>query len=112
MHATGYADDTVSWYERNASSGALTYSGMLKDGLNGVDGLDGAHGITLSPDGKHAYVSGDLDDSITWHERNATTGALTFGECSKTESMEPMDWTERERNPSTDGKHAYVTGIS
>ena len=31
---------TVRWYERNASTG-LTYGGMLKDGVNGVDGLDG-----------------------------------------------------------------------
>ena len=33
-------DDAVSWYERNASTGALTYGGMLKDGVDGVDGLD------------------------------------------------------------------------
>ena len=35
----GGADDAVSWYERNASTGALTYGGMLKDGVGGVDGL-------------------------------------------------------------------------
>ena len=43
--------------ERNASTGALTYGGMLKDGVNGVDGLDGAQGLSLSSDGKHAYVA-------------------------------------------------------
>ena len=32
-------DDAVSWYERDASTGALTYGGMFKDGVNGVDGL-------------------------------------------------------------------------
>ena len=32
----------VSWYERNASTGALIYGGMLEDGVNGVDGLDEA----------------------------------------------------------------------
>ena len=31
-------DSSVSWYERNASTGALTYGGVLKDGENGVDG--------------------------------------------------------------------------
>ena len=49
--------NAVSWYERNASTGALTYGGMLKDGVNGVDGLDGPRRVTLSPDGNHAYVA-------------------------------------------------------
>ena len=41
-YVDGINDDAVSWYERNASTGALTYGGMLKDGVDGVDGLDGA----------------------------------------------------------------------
>ena len=47
-YVTGNIDDAVSWYERNASTGALTYVGVLKDGANGVDGLDGAYRVTLS----------------------------------------------------------------
>ena len=69
----------VSWYERNASTGALTYGGMLKDGVNGVDGLDGALSVSLSSDGKHAYVTGYIDDAVSWYDRNASTGALTYG---------------------------------
>ena len=72
-------DDAVSWYERNASTGALTYGGMLKDGVDGVDGLDGANSVTLSSDGNHAYVTGNYDDAVSWYERNASTGALTYG---------------------------------
>ena len=30
------SDDAVSWYERNGSTGALTYGGILKDGVTGV----------------------------------------------------------------------------
>ena len=29
----GFYDDAVSWYERNGSTGALTYGGILKDGV-------------------------------------------------------------------------------
>ena len=57
-YVTGSGDNAVSWYERNASTGALSYGGVLKSGVNGVDGLDGAWGVTLSSDGKHAYVTG------------------------------------------------------
>ena len=51
-YVTGTADDALSWYERNASTGALTYGGMLKDGVGGVDGLGGIPGVMLSADGK------------------------------------------------------------
>ena len=84
-YVTGDNDDAVSWYERNASTGALTYGGMLKDGVDGVDGLNGAYGVTLSSDGKHAYVTGDNDDAVSWYERNASTGALTYGGMLKDE---------------------------
>ena len=47
-YVTGDGDYAVSWFGRNASTGELTYAGMLKDGVNGVDGLDGAISVTLS----------------------------------------------------------------
>ena len=51
---------------------------MLKDGVNGVDGLDGACSVTLSSDGNHAYVTGWDDDAVSWYERNGSTGALSY----------------------------------
>ena len=77
-YVTGLYDDAVSWYYRNASTGALSYGGMLKDGVNGVDGLDGARNMTLSSDGIHAYVAAASDEAVSWYERNASTGALTY----------------------------------
>ena len=78
VYVTGSNEDAVSWYERNASTGALTYGGRLRDGQNGVDGLNGARFVTLSEDGNHAYVAGFDDDAVSWFSRNATTGALTY----------------------------------
>ena len=78
LYVIGSTDDAVSWFERNASAGALTYGGTLQDGVDGVDGLDGAQSVTLSADGKHAYVAGFFDDAVSWFERNASTGALTY----------------------------------
>ena len=51
----------------------------MKDGVDGVDGLNDARSVTLSSDGNHAYVTGQSDDAVSWCERNATTGALTYG---------------------------------
>ena len=110
-YATGDNDDAVSWYERNASTGALTYVGVLKDGANGVDGLDGAWSVTLSSDGNHAYVTGYNDDAVSWYERNASTGALTYGGMLK-DGVNGVDGLNGAYSVtlSSDGNHAYVTG--
>ena len=66
----------MSWYERNASTGTLTYGGMLKDGV-GVDGLGVADDVILSSDGNHAYVTGYADDAVSWLHVDTITGALS-----------------------------------
>ena len=108
-YVAGFYDRAVSWYERNASTGALTYGGMLKDGVNGVDGLSGALGVTLSSDGNHAYVTGYNDDAVSWYERNASTGALSYGGMLK-DGVNGVDGLEGAWSVvlSTDGNHAYV----
>ena len=110
-YATGSSDDAVSWYERNASTGALTYGGMLKDGVDGVDGLNGASSVTISSDGKHAYVTGTVDDAVSWYDRNASTGALTYGGMLK-DGVDGVDGLNGATSVtlSSDGKHGYVTG--
>ena len=35
-----------------------------KDGVGGVDGLDGANSVTMSPDGKHVYTTAQFDDAV------------------------------------------------
>ena len=57
----------------------IPINSTIKDGQEGVDGLDFAFKVTLSLDGKHAYVAAYNDDAVSWYERNASTGALTFG---------------------------------
>ena len=70
-------DDAVSWYERNASTGMLTYGGVLKDGVDGVDGLNNAYGVTCHRTEITRTSRGLSDDAVSWYERNASTGALT-----------------------------------
>jgi VCBS repeat-containing protein len=112
-YLTGFDDDTVSWYERNASTGALTHAGVLRDGVNGVEGLDGARSVILSTDGKHAYVTGKNDNVVSWHERNASTGALTYGGMLK-DGVNGTDGLDGawDVTLSVDGNHAYVTGYN
>jgi 6-phosphogluconolactonase (cycloisomerase 2 family) len=73
-------DDTVLRFDRNGTTGALTYVEILEDGVGGVSGLDGAAYLAISPDGANVYVAARTDDALTTLNRNGTTGALSFAD--------------------------------
>jgi 6-phosphogluconolactonase (cycloisomerase 2 family) len=45
---------------------------------NATDGLGGVHVVALSPDDRHAYVTGANDSTVTVFRRDLLTGHLTF----------------------------------
>ena len=110
IYALGMDDDSVSWYVRDINTGDLSYGGMLKDGIDGVDGLNAPSACIISPDGKHVYVTALNDNSVGWFERNATTGGLTFLGLLK-DGLNGADglWWPNGITLTNDGKFAYVT---
>ena len=70
VYAAGRADNAVAVFSRNSSTGALTYVEMQKDGLNGVDGLNGAYSVAVSPDGKHVYATGHRENAVAVFSRD------------------------------------------
>ena len=76
LYATGSVDDAVAVFRRNPYSGMLTFTQVLKDGVAGVDGLDGASAVAVSPDGKHVYTAANADNAVTLFTRDAATGKL------------------------------------
>lgn len=90
----------VARFSRDPLTGALTYVGCLtgdtSPGPSGVlsctpipgatedgygSGLNEASGIVISDDGRHVYVTTNLDESLTAFDRAPATGALTFAGC-------------------------------
>jgi DNA-binding beta-propeller fold protein YncE len=78
--------DAVVVFDRNTTTGALTQksgteacvsetgtAGACTDGV----GLDAAYSVTVSPDGRSAYVASLSSDAVAVFDRNTTTGALT-----------------------------------
>jgi 6-phosphogluconolactonase (cycloisomerase 2 family) len=110
VYVTGYADDSVSWFDRNSTTGALTLIGTLRDGINGVDGLDGSLGICFSPNEKHLYIASFNDDSISWFDRNSSSAELTYGGTLKNgvNGVTGLDGPQYV-TLSADGKFAYVS---
>lgn len=90
----------VARFSREPLSGALTYvdclTGDTDPGPTDVlactpipsatrggygSGLNEPSGIAISPDGRHVYVTANLDESLTTFDRDPATGALTFAGC-------------------------------
>jgi 6-phosphogluconolactonase (cycloisomerase 2 family) len=78
MYLTGYASDTLLVLERNAADGRLAQVEVHKNGLAGVDGLNGVFRVTVSPDGGHVYTASFDGNAVTAFRRNPTNGKLTY----------------------------------
>ena len=111
LYATGYVDNAIAVFSRNSTTGILTFVEVKKDGLDGVEGLQRAISAIVSPDGKHLYVAGLLDDALAVFSRNSTTGALTFMEVQR-EGVGGVDGLVRPTSVtiSPEGKHVYAGG--
>jgi uncharacterized repeat protein (TIGR01451 family) len=111
VYVTGANDDAVATFSRNSGTGALTYVGVLKDGVGGVDGLDGAGGVAVAPDGRHVYVGGNVDNAVAVFSRNSGTGVLTFVEVKK-DGVGGVDGLAGARGVaiSPDGRNVLVAG--
>jgi 6-phosphogluconolactonase (cycloisomerase 2 family) len=108
-YAAALSDDAVVAFTRDAASGALSFVEFERDGVGGVDGIDAAMGVAVSPDGKNVYATGYVDDGLAVFARNATTSALTFLEV-KDQGVGGVTGLDgaREVIVSPDGKHVYV----
>jgi len=113
LYAAGRDDDAVAVFSRNPSTGNLTFVEMQKDGVGGVDGLDGVWSVTVSSDGSHLYAAGALDDSVAVFSRNASSGRLTFVEMQK-DGVGGVDGLAAVVSVtlSPDGSHLYAAGLN
>jgi 6-phosphogluconolactonase (cycloisomerase 2 family) len=106
LYATAYQDDSLLVFERSAGSGTLSFVEVQENFVGPVQGLNGAHHVVVSPEGKHVYVSGADVSKIAVFERNASTGALTWIEAKTGSGI----WGIRGMAMSPDGEHLYATG--
>ena len=119
VYATGFLDNALVAFRRDAASGMLTFVGVQRDGVGGVDGLGRPHSLVVSPDGANVYVASgfdstdaDADQAVAVFRRDATTGALTFVEAKK-QGEAGVDGLSgaAEVATSPDGLHVYVAAI-
>jgi 6-phosphogluconolactonase (cycloisomerase 2 family) len=111
VYAAGSDEDAVAIFERDPTSGALTFQGVVRDGEDGVDGLDEVWAVAVSPDGAHLYAAGRSDDAVARFERDAESGALSFlgATVDGNEGVEGIVGP-RALAFSPNGQHLYVAG--
>jgi len=78
VYATGANDNAVAAFDRNPTTGSLSFVQAQFDGTAGVDGLAYAYSVAVSRDGKHVYVAGSQDNGVAVFSRNPNTGSLSF----------------------------------
>ena len=112
LYLTGNRDHSLTVFNRDASTGALVFSAVFKDGTGDVDGLSRAFGLAVSPDGKNVYVVASEDDALSVFNRDAGMGALTFGtvlkDANKGGDLENF-FGPTHVAVAPDGKSVYVT---
>ena len=113
VYATGGVDNAIVVFDRDLTTGALTFREARYESEPAVDGLEGAFGVAVSPDGRHVYVTGQVDDTLAVFARNETTGALTFVEREKDGfgglELGVLDGVTA-LAVSPDGKHVVIAG--
>jgi cysteine-rich repeat protein len=109
LYAVSGEGDALVVFRCDPTSGALTFVELQRDGVDGVDGLDRARAVAVSPDGAHVYTAADLDDAIAVFRRDPVTGALTFLEWHR-DNVGVLNGLDGSTGISVsgDGAHVYV----
>jgi 6-phosphogluconolactonase (cycloisomerase 2 family) len=91
VYVAGERDDAIAIFSRTAPACVLTFVGLVKNGVGGVQGLDRPLAVAVSPDGGSVYAAARISNgtktfgTVVAFDRDATTGALTFLEAEQDE---------------------------
>jgi len=112
VYAVGRIDDALAVFNRNDSTGELSFVESLHDGVDGIEGLDAAISVAVSPDGKHVYACGRADDALNVFSRNAATGELNLVEVLR-DGVDGVDGLESAiyAAVSPEGNRVYAVGV-
>ncbi len=112
VYATGRTDDSISAFFRDPVTGELAIFQTLQDNVDGVDGLDAAATVVLSPDGANVYVVSKNENAVSVFSRDSISGELTFSQVvrSGVDGVAGLDAPTFVAIPS-DGNHVYVGGL-
>ncbi len=109
VYAAGTADDSIVVFSRDAATGGLTFTGHLRNDVDGVTGLAAPAAVTVAPNGATVYVASS--NALAVFARDAASGDLSFVEAE----AEPGNAARGLKGAhgvavSPDSAHVYVAG--
>lgn len=109
LYVTGTDDDSIVAFARNSTTGHLTPLQQVRDGVDGVVGLNGASNVTTSDDGQHVFATGYYSNALVVFDRDLATGELTYRQTIQ-DGVDGIDRLVRALpvSVSRDGQHVYV----
>ena len=78
LYVAARNSNSLAVFQRDILTGNLTFQQAIFDNQNGVNGIEDAYAIAVSPDGKQVYASGEGDQSLAIFNRDNATGMLDF----------------------------------
>ncbi|KKM04276.1 hypothetical protein LCGC14_1765860, partial [marine sediment metagenome] len=113
VYTASSSDDAVAVFSRDRATGELDFVQIFRDGQGGMDGLNGANSVTVSPDGNHVYTASNDDDAVAVFSRDGATGELNFVQILR-DGQGGVDGLGGANSVtvSPDGNHVYAAGIS
>ncbi len=72
-------DSVLSVFAYDSASDSMAWVQYFKEGVSGVQGLNYAFDVQISPDGRFVYTASSSGNGAAWFVRNAVTGMLTYG---------------------------------
>ena len=113
IYIIGQTNDALHVFDRNTTTGALTYNEHYRDGVTAPTLLDSPFAVRVSPDGNFVYATSRGEDAITVFSRNSSTGDLTVAfeyegsDLGTTQLTDPYSLVFQ-----TDGSELFLAGGS
>lgn len=76
VYVCGYFEDSLTVFDRDGITGALSFREIQRDGFGANEGLARANAVAISHDDQHLYVAGENDDMVAVFMRDAIAPAL------------------------------------
>jgi len=78
LYAAGLLDSAIAIFEIDENTGELAQTGLLTQGVDEVDGLNGVSDLSWAEEGDVLLAVAAANQSLAAFERNSSTGALTL----------------------------------
>lgn len=78
VYVSSFDDNAIAIFERDNTTGAVTYLGAVAQNSGGITTLVGVADLTMDSDGRHIYATARSSAAVNIFSRDANTGLLTF----------------------------------